>query len=97
MGNKKTKMNNGKKDKKIFGVPLYDAAEKSDTLKLVPSVLRHSFAYLNLKGIYKNLTIGIHEEGIYRIPGSKKSIREWREKFDEGLLFFIIQVKKLIF
>jgi site-specific recombinase XerD len=48
------KMGNGQKKnknlKKIFGVPLQEAAEKSDQLLLVPSVLRHSFAYLNQKG-----------------------------------------------
>jgi hypothetical protein len=70
-------MGNTSNNKKVFGVTLQEAVERSDKLKLVPSVLRHAFAYLNAKGL--------SEEGIYRIPGSRRVIREWREKYDRGI------------
>lgn len=70
----------------IFGVPLETAAERSDPFKLVPYVLRSSFAFLNAKGL--------DFEGLYRINGSKSQVNSLKEKFDKGERLNFLEIDK---
>jgi hypothetical protein len=31
----------------------------------------------------------LDDEGLYRIPGAKKCVREWRERIDQGKLLSV--------
>jgi hypothetical protein len=33
---------------------------------------------------------GCEEEGLYRVPGSGKEIKQWQMRFDKGVLFDIV-------
>jgi len=48
-------------DTKVFGVPLEEAAQKTDPEGLIPSPLRNAINWLNQRGL--------HCEGLYRVPG----------------------------
>lgn len=84
MGN--TNPNNFVSRGPIFGVPLETAAERSDPFKLVPYVLRSSFAFLNAKGL--------DFEGLYRINGSKLQVNHLKEKFDKGERINFLELDK---
>jgi len=61
---------------KVFGVPLALAAERSDPNGLIPLPILIATEWLNKKGC--------HEEGLYRIPGSKEVVAKLVASFDRG-------------
>jgi hypothetical protein len=63
---------------KVFGVPLQLAVDRSDPTGNThcPTVIINSVKFLNEKGLL--------EVGLYRIPGDKKVIMEYRTKFNKG-------------
>lgn len=61
---------------KVFGVPLYLAAERSDPNGLVPLPILVATEWLNKRGF--------REEGLYRIPGSKDAVGKLVASFDRG-------------
>jgi hypothetical protein len=58
----------------VFGIPLVDAASRSDPLKLVPMVVRNTTTFLNIHGTTC--------EGLYRIPGRISTINEYMKLFN---------------
>ncbi|SAL95248.1 hypothetical protein [Absidia glauca] len=65
-------------DHAIFGMALQEAVSltKLSEKDLVPAVLRRCINYLD--------DYGIHEVGIYRIPGSTLEVNKLRSTFDSG-------------
>ncbi|KAI8993514.1 Rho GTPase activation protein [Pilobolus umbonatus] len=62
----------------IFGLPLHLAVNltRVDTDDMIPAIFRRCIEYLN--------TYGIHEVGIYRIPGSTTTVNRLKGLFDHG-------------
>ncbi|KAI7899360.1 Rho GTPase activation protein [Cokeromyces recurvatus] len=62
----------------IFGMPLEVAVAltKIEIEDLVPAVFRRCIEYLN--------DVGVHEVGIYRIPGSTTTVNKLRAIFNDG-------------
>eukprot|EP01080_Neovahlkampfia_damariscottae_P006288 gene6288-10295_t len=75
-----------KKSTKVFGETLEEAANKTDPYKLIPFIVKSSVAFLN--------KYGLNEEGLYRIPGSKKRVREYIERTNKGELLDFIKMHK---
>eukprot|EP01103_Thecamoeba_quadrilineata_P013380 TRINITY_DN3703_c0_g1_i1.p1 TRINITY_DN3703_c0_g1~~TRINITY_DN3703_c0_g1_i1.p1 ORF type:complete len:314 (+),score=70.46 TRINITY_DN3703_c0_g1_i1:25-966(+) len=62
--------------KKLFGIPLELAAQRSDEKGLIPSPIRQSIEFLEKKGL--------KYVGLYRISGSSKRIQELINLYDRG-------------
>ncbi|CAO3632067.1 unnamed protein product [Mucor hiemalis] len=62
----------------VFGMPLEVAVAltKIDIDDLIPAVFRRCIEYLN--------DVGVHEVGIYRIPGSTTTVNKLRAVFNDG-------------
>ncbi|KAI9250675.1 Rho GTPase activation protein [Helicostylum pulchrum] len=62
----------------VFGMPLEVAVAltKLDADDLIPAVFRRCIEYLN--------SVGVHEVGIYRIPGSTITVNKLRAIFNDG-------------
>ncbi|KAG2199562.1 hypothetical protein INT47_012162 [Mucor saturninus] len=62
----------------VFGMPLEVAVAltKIDTDDLIPAVFKRCIEYLN--------DVGVHEVGIYRIPGSTITVNKLRAVFNDG-------------
>ncbi|KAI9281635.1 Rho GTPase activation protein [Sporodiniella umbellata] len=66
-------------ENRLFGMPLQEAVllTKINSEDLVPGVFKRCIDYLNL--------VGIHETGIYRIPGSTLAVNKLREEFNDDV------------
>ncbi|KAI8067615.1 Rho GTPase activation protein [Gilbertella persicaria] len=66
------------KENAVFGMPLEIAVAltRVDTDDLIPAIVRRCIDYLN--------DVGIHEVGIYRIPGSTTTVNKLRAVFNDG-------------
>jgi len=69
-------------EKHVFGVKFQMSLERSpdynstEDAKYIPIVVRKCCEFLNAKGL--------EEEGVYRIPGNRKNIDAYIEKFNSG-------------
>lgn len=72
--------------KPIFGMPLKEAAGKTDVNGQIPHIVRSAIDFLN--------AYGLEEEGIYRINGSTRVVNEYMEKINSGeLIEFLLLTK----
>eukprot|EP01127_Copromyxa_protea_P010205 TRINITY_DN2466_c0_g1_i3.p1 TRINITY_DN2466_c0_g1~~TRINITY_DN2466_c0_g1_i3.p1 ORF type:complete len:197 (+),score=17.15 TRINITY_DN2466_c0_g1_i3:28-618(+) len=62
----------------LWGIPLEEAARRSDPDWLVPGPIRFGVDYLLSQDKY------LKEEGIFRVPGSVSRVEEIREQFQSG-------------